>query len=71
MTELLSLLKDFGFPSAIALIILLRIEPRLDKLRDAIVELPQRLHELTHINRGNPGPTSTTSEGATEHAPLN
>jgi hypothetical protein len=41
---LISLFKDLGIPTAITLIVLLRIEPKLDALTKAIYDLPARIH---------------------------
>jgi hypothetical protein len=54
MNELLSLLKDVGVPTGIALIVLLRIEPKLDALTKAVLELP------AHIRSAGCAPPSTS-----------
>jgi hypothetical protein len=43
LAALLDLIKTAGVPGAIALVIILRIESRLDKLTDAVLSLPQRM----------------------------
>jgi hypothetical protein len=42
--ELLNFLERVGIPAGIAILVLLRIEPRLDALTKAVLELPNHLH---------------------------
>lgn len=39
MQEAITIIKDFGFPAAIALIVLLRLEPALKRLDQSITTL--------------------------------
>lgn len=43
LTAILDLIKTAGVPGAIALVIILRIEKRLDALTAAVLSLPSRL----------------------------
>ena len=44
MNELLAFLERVGIPTGIALLVLLRIEPRLEALTKAVLELPNHMH---------------------------
>jgi hypothetical protein len=61
MPELLSFLERIGIPAGIALLVQLRIEPRLDALTKAIMELPSRMHWCACGNTPNPDATEPRS----------
>lgn len=43
---MISFAKDIGVPTAIAFYVLLRIEPKLESIRDLLQTLPSRLEKL-------------------------
>jgi len=54
LTLIADLVKTAGVPGAIAIIIILRIERRLDTLTKAVLELPERIHQCQSPQRSEP-----------------
>lgn len=54
LTAILDLVKTAGVPGAIALVIILRIEKRLDALTAAVLSLPQRLSQCPSPPKSEP-----------------
>ena len=49
-----TLFRDAGFPGGIALLIILRIEKRLDALTAAVLSLPERLSQCPSPPKSEP-----------------
>ena len=48
MEEIVSIIKDIGFPIFVAMYLLARIEGKIDKLVAAFVDLTEAFTELAH-----------------------
>ncbi|WP_078555094.1 YvrJ family protein [Bacillus alkalicellulosilyticus] len=52
MEELLPLMSEFGFPIVVTLYLLHRLERKLDRVTDSILELPDRLdYHMLHLKK--------------------
>jgi hypothetical protein len=58
LAAIIELVKTAGVPGAIALVIILRIEPRLDALTAAVLSVPERLNQCQSPPKSEP-PAST------------
>jgi len=63
MTELLHFIERAGVPALIALVVLLRIEKRLDALTKAVLQLPSRIQSCPYATRSEPQESTPTIEG--------
>lgn len=59
LIALVDLVKTAGVPGAIALLIILRIEKRLDALTAAVLSLPERLSQCPSVPRCSPQESRT------------
>lgn len=67
MGDMISLIKDIGFPIFVAMYLLARIEGKIDKLVAAFVDLTEAFTDLTkQVNRVNQI-TGGESNGSSKH----
>ena len=59
LSAILELIKTAGVPGAIALVILLRIEKRLDALTAAVLSLPERISQCPSAPKSSPEESKT------------
>lgn len=61
LTALLDLIKTAGVPGAIAILVILRIEKRLDALTAAVLSLPERLSQCPSVPKSSPAAFRTAT----------
>ena len=59
LVAILDLVKTAGVPGAIALVIILRIEKRLDALTAAVLSLPERISQCPSVPKCSPQESRT------------
>jgi len=59
LAAILDLIKTAGVPGAIAIVIILRIDKRLDALTAAVLSLPERISQCLSVPKCSPEESRT------------